>query len=75
MLVLRVADCLRRFNPRPREGATRFWVSVKPVVVVSIHAPVRGRRARPAPHSQPREVSIHAPVRGRRGSFARTEQS
>ncbi len=35
----------RSFNPRPREGATRRRAADRPEHGVSIHAPVRGRRA------------------------------
>ncbi len=34
----------RGFNPRPREGATTWWVDGNPAAAVSIRAPVRGRQ-------------------------------
>ena len=35
------------------------------IEIVSIHAPVKGRRARQADGATPLPVSIHAPVKGR----------
>ena len=55
----------RRFNPRPREGATRVMKGGDDGKDVSIHAPVKGRRQL-LPRLVPLFlVSIHAPVKGR----------
>ena len=54
------------FNPRPHTGATPAVHADVLCPRISIHAPIRGRRAvepygLPGPH-----ISIHAPIRGRR---------
>ena len=54
-----------RFNPRPREGASRDARRVEVVHHVSIRAPVRGRPARARLFAATGQVSIRAPVRGR----------
>ena len=53
------------FNPRPREGATREKRSTTIPLLVSIHAPVKGRLIRHYVAIHPMTVSIHAPVKGR----------
>ena len=53
------------FNPRTREGATRQDKRSPVRAMVSIHAPVRVRRADDAGDGRCCLVSIHAPVRVR----------
>ena len=62
----RIREFFAGFNPRPREGATGHIHDRFVHLLVSIHAPVKGRRrlSRGPPHAAP--VSIHAPVKGRR---------
>ena len=53
------------FNPRPREGATKGLYVRGRLLIVSIHAPVKGRREKVIRHQCMHFVSIHAPVKGR----------
>ena len=57
----------RRFNPRPREGATQHPEVSRLGFSVSIHAPVKGRLNMEAEVMDFTQVSIHAPVKGRLG--------
>ena len=59
------------FDPRPREGATRSLGCLGAIGGVSIHAPVKGRRAATGVTYQLSKVSIHAPVKGRPGLHCR----
>ena len=52
------------FNPRPREGATKSFETVRISKPVSIHAPVKGRHDNAITFCIS-GVSIHAPVKGR----------
>ena len=53
------------FNPRPHTGATsRLFLSVV-VVIISIHAPIRGRLLKAPFTKSDVGISIHAPIRGR----------
>ena len=53
------------FNPRPLAGATYVVFNGVPVLLISIHAPLRGRRAVLRDTLQANAISIHAPLRGR----------
>ena len=64
-------DSYRRFNPRPREGATYRQRRTAELALVSIHAPVKGRLRLTKPTGNAVAVSIHAPVKGRRSRLAR----
>ena len=44
---------MQGFNPRPREGATLEGVQASLSLLVSIHAPVKGRRPRPPEYPGP----------------------
>ena len=56
----------RRFDPRPRERATRSRFARRFSHVVSIHAPAKGRPPAVVLCSNSVPVSIHAPAKGRR---------
>ncbi len=61
----RVAEYRRSFNPRAREGRDLITpAGQQPVLVVSIHAPVKGATLLALPLLVGRRVSIHAPVKG-----------
>ena len=53
------------FNPRPHAGATVGFPVRCPIGLISIHAPMRGRRAQPLKTRVRPLISIHAPMRGR----------
>ena len=53
------------FNPRPLAGATSFLLKLAVLVVISIHAPLRGRPADDKQAFEEMFISIHAPLRGR----------
>ena len=62
---------IRRFNPRPREGATGEFTAPCPFHQVSIHAPARGRR-QPEDNPVSRPVFQSTPPRGGdRGKYTR----
>ena len=69
------AACCASFNPRPREGATLEHDPGGDHLIVSIHAPAKGRLRLGRLSPEPERVSIHAPAKGRRrhpgGTFGR----
>ena len=60
------ATLITDFNPRPLAGATQPPLVLWDASIISIHAPLRGRRRLPRSASRWRTISIHAPLRGRR---------
>ena len=53
------------FNPRSREGSdSRGRMAMSVLVVISIHAPVKGATSAGHPGRDGRYISIHAPVKG-----------
>ena len=57
-----------RFNPRSREGSDRQLAGTDlGLILVSIHAPVKGATARLSVYRILEDVSIHAPVKGATG--------
>ena len=53
------------FNPRPHAGATYIVLPGAKLTEISIHAPMRGRRALVLCDCQCQRISSHAPMRGR----------
>ena len=54
------------FNPRPHAGATAKIDRDETALLISIHAPMRGRPYVENLKKALAEISIHAPMRGRR---------
>ena len=61
------------FNPRPLAGATICTGTRDEDLVISIHAPLRGRRGGYSMQTYYDNISIHAPLRGRLVRSARTQ--
>ena len=61
----RYSFCLRHFNPRPLAGATTGVTMTDHAIVISIHAPLRGRHEMTETDLMHEIISIHAPLRGR----------
>ena len=59
-----VPDLFLRFNPRPRAGGDAAVAAAAYLIIVSIHAPVRGATLGRLSERPQGSVSIHAPVRG-----------
>ena len=57
-------DALAYFNPRSREGSDGLGHGLKPVEIISIHAPVKGATDYYLVRPKSVKISIHAPVKG-----------
>ena len=54
----------QHFNPRSREGSDWYSQAIPTVLIISIHAPVKGATCIPFVAFSLRDISIHAPVKG-----------
>ena len=52
------------FNPRPREGSDTYDLPQDYIVLISIHAPVKGATVKVKDIDLKGIISIHAPVKG-----------
>ena len=59
--------CLSYFNPRSREGSDLRVRVLHHMLMISIHAPVKGATCPPRFRFRSHPISIHAPVKGATG--------